>query len=307
MGSKSAGEQTTTQVQKIPPQFESALNSILGESLRLGGLSQPSLPSLRSGFGDTGYSGGAFDVVRQAMLGQGDAAAGGAVGAPEGGIDVVPELSQDTLSGLEMLRGGPDPQAEALLRQTAGGSFLGANPFTGMAGTGRVEDAITQAATRAVGDRFSQAGRGGSPAEGLTLGRTVARELAPFAFDAQQQALGRGFRGFEAERGRQMQALPSLLGLPQQQAQNLLSAGEILEQQQRQQALEPLTRLNLISDPIIRALGGAGGTTTTSQPLTRNVGAGALGGALSGAKLGSAVPGLGTGVGAALGGLLGVL
>lgn len=52
--------------------------------------------------------------------------------------------------------------------------------------------------------------------------------------------------------------------------------------------------------------GQYGGTTTTTNPLYRNKGAGMLGGALGGAKLGSMIsPGWGTAIGAIGGGLLG--
>jgi len=50
-----------------------------------------------------------------------------------------------------------------------------------------------------------------------------------------------------------------------------------------------------------------GGGGTTSQPYSRNVGAGLLGGAATGASIGSVIPGVGTAIGAGLGGLLGIL
>ena len=100
------------------------------------------------------------------------------------------------------------------------------------------------------------AGRSGSPAEGITLGKTVARELAPFAFSARETGLNRGFSAFEAERGRQQATIPGLLGLPGMEAQNFLNVGQILEDQQRRQALDPFERLNLATGPLVAGLGG---------------------------------------------------
>ena len=46
-------------------------------------------------------------------------------------------------------------------------------------------------------------------------------------------------------------------------------------------------------------------TTSSTQPIFRNTGAGLLGGAMTGAKIADMIPGLGTGMGAIGGGLLG--
>lgn len=248
-----------------------------------------------------------------------------------------------------------------------------------------VTDQITSAAKLAVGDRFAAAGRSGSGNEGLELGRTVARELAPYAFNARendasrrftagesslarrtaadesrinrltgaedariargyegaenfidrnlaadearfgrlysagqdstrmnyegaenfidrqlgaderradrlygagenaaqrgyegyenyidrnlssdQSALARGFSGYEADRARQLQALSPLLNLPMQQAQNYLNVGQILEEQQRRESLEPFELLGLLTDPLVAAISGAPRSTTTS-------------------------------------------
>ena len=76
-----------------------------------------------------------------------------------------------------------------------------------------VSSAIMQRANRAVSDRFSQAGRGGSGAEATALAAEVATQLAPFAFNARDQDLNRtlsaetdrlrrGFEGYESLAGR---------------------------------------------------------------------------------------------------------
>lgn len=99
------------------------------------------------------------------------------------------------------------------------------------------------------------------------------------------------------------------LGL--QGASALMTAGGA-RQDLEQQRLDAIRNLGLerlgISSSGLSLLGNLGSTTagTTSQPLYRNAGAGALGGALAGAKLGSLVPGIGTGIGAGVGGLLGL-
>lgn len=57
--------------------------------------------------------------------------------------------------------------------------------------------------------------------------------------------------------------------------------------------MEPWKRLQLMSDLVARATGsgGAGGTSTTTQPTQSNPVAGALGGAMSGAAMGASVGG----------------
>ena len=172
-----------------------------------------------------------------------------------GGLpSLVPQLSGDTYQGLEMLRNATGGAGGELAAATAGGEFLNSNPFTSavdVAGGNRftgaaqtagfnptgnfrsdsefetgidgVIDNITTASTKAVGDRFSQAGRTGGPGEGLALGDSVARALAPFAFGAyesqanraqgaQEAQLGRAYGGFESEANRLLAAQESAIG-----------------------------------------------------------------------------------------------
>lgn len=108
-----------------------------------------------------------------------------------------------------------------------------------------------------------------------------------------------------AERGRQLDAAQLFPQAGLQESQILRTIGG--EQQQNPIALQQaLIEASLAGLPLNSLIGQTTNTTgTSSQPLTRNVGAGALGGALAGAKLGNIVPGLGTGIGAIGGGLLG--
>lgn len=242
-------QQQVVQSTQLPPQYQQAFTSILNQANAL--QPQPVMQRVWNPGGvDTGdYYGGANSGGYYSMA---------PTGEYSGGVtSVVPELSPQTQSGLEILQAQPNQLVVKQLNQLATGSIP----------TG-VEDAVIRAATRAVSDRFSQAGRTGSPGEALSLGKTVSDSLAPYAFSGQQSALN------------------SLLGLDQQRAQNMLNAGSILEQQQREKMLEPFTLFNLRTDPLIRALGGAPTTTTTTQPVNRNVGAGILGGVATGAGLG---------------------
>jgi hypothetical protein len=241
-------------------------------------LPSPDVPQRFQGPGglEPGIDVGAFGPMGGGKDGGGvpQFAGGGGFGVPQGGGSLVPELSPDTLTGMGLLRNQfvDNPGAE-VLGQTVGGGFLNANPFTGTNDLSGVRDSITRAATQAVGDRFSQAGRSGSPAEAFSLAGTIARELAPFEFGARESAMGRGFQGFEAERGRQNQAIPAALGLPGLEAQNFLTSGAILEDQQRLQALEPFERVGLFADIFGTALQGAP-RSSASTGRSRNAGLG---------------------------------
>ena len=212
-------------------------------------------------------------------------------GTTQGGdkkTSIVAPLSDTTLAGIDALTQGIPGVTTDLLTGTAAGDYLNSNPYANAsAGIAGVQDAITAAAQKAVGDQFSQAGRTGSPSQGFTLGSTVARELAPYAFGAQENALNRGFSGYENERARQLNAALQLPALQSAHGQQLLGAGNILDQQKQQQLLEPFTRAQMGFAPFLAALGGA--PTTTSTPLTSNTGAGILGGLSTGAGLGTAL------------------
>lgn len=107
------------------------------------------------------------------------------------------------------------------------------------------------------------------------------------------------------ERGRQLDAAQLFPQSGLQRSQILRDVGR--EQQQVPlQLQQALLNASLSGLPLNSLIGNTTESEgQTSQPLTRNAGAGALGGALAGAQLGNVVPGLGTGVGAIGGGLLG--
>jgi hypothetical protein len=406
MGGKSSPKtQTVTNTTTLPPQFQSAINSMLQQSQGLqrqfGGqnltpdlsdVTMEGIEALRQG-----PDAGAVDQLRRYAMGQGP---------------TNPFTSPIALNGMNQFAGAQNQSASmqnpfmdmrnqfAGMQNTQGlGQSQSAsmqNPFaSGQNSFSDVEDAIRSSATRAVSDRFSQAGRGGSPAESSVLAREVAQAVAPFAYGARENELQRGFAGaesrlgrmtgaeesalgrqfasgenlasrmtgaeesaigrmfaggenrlgrmtgaeesmldrqfaggesdlarqfgaqmqgqslgansFENQQARQMQALGPLLGLNQSQAQNLLAGGGILDQFNQQRTMDPFNLFNLTNDPIIRAMGGAGGTSTTSQPLYRNQAAGILGGAGAGAGIASALGASGPwGWGlAGIGGLLG--
>ena len=325
--SKKSKPQTVTQKTELPPQYTQALDFILGQSQ---GLANQYLPQTQrpvfNGFGRPGFGGfgGGFNFNTST----------GGTSSPL--PPIVPELSDQTMQGIDRLGQAPNPlgrsELEATVRgkdiasfvpqsalnslnSTAGGDFL-----AGGEGFNAALDAAMRRITPQVLSTFGASGRSDS---GL-----AQQALAQAGFDAfagqfaneranQLNATNALATLGAQERGRQLGAISPLTGLGQMHSQNLLNAGNILEQQDERVLREPFERLNLSLDPIIRAVGGAPRTTTTTQPTSRNIGAGLLGGAATGigigqgigslAGLGSLTP-LGAGVfglgGALLGGLI---
>lgn len=97
--------------------------------------------------------------------------------------------------------------------------------------------------------------------------------------------------------------------LERQGAMDLLGLGgtrrQITQEQLDAMRNLPLERLQITQSALSGSLPNLGMSSTS--PVYRNQGAGALGGALAGAQLGSLFPGVGTALGAGLGGLLGLL
>lgn len=91
---------------------------------------------------------------------------------------------------------------------TIGGDYFGQDP--GVTGyndkMGAVRAAIEDSAKRAVGDEFSIAGRTGSPAQQVTLAKTIANALAPYEYGAAESQLGRSSSAYQNERQRQLTA-----------------------------------------------------------------------------------------------------
>jgi len=198
-----------------------------------------------------------------------------------GAPPAVAPPSSGTLGGAALLAGRPEAgfvgAGSDQLAGTLGGDFLRANPFAGIsADLARAEDAVRAAATGAVADQFSAAGRSGAPGQQVALGRTVARELAPFAFQAQSDALSRGFQGFENERQRQLSALglaPNFNPLLDDDARRLLQAGEVLQQQAQLQIDEPFLQLERFINPLLAAAGRFPiGETRTGRSESFNLG-----------------------------------
>jgi len=168
---------------------------------------------------------------------------------------------------------------------TLSGAFQGLNPAA-QAFNQRTQDlqnSIIQAAQQAVGDQFTAAGRTGSPAQAITLGKVVANQLAPFQFGALESQLQRQSQAFENERQRQLAA--ASLGLDQfnvgvgQQlsalnlaprfepllnsvANRLLQTGDILQQQNQLQIDQPFIQFQRFANPLLAAAGRFPVTTT---------------------------------------------
>lgn len=179
---------------------------------------------------------------------------------------IVPELSDVTQQGIGQLSaplGGPGFDALS--------GFASGNIGSDLSG---VTDFVTDAATKAVGDRFSQAGRSGSPGEGMSLAKTITQNLSPFAFNARQGDLDR-----------RLSAAGPLMNAQRQQGFDTLAAGGVLDEQANRRALEPFTRLDLLSGPLVSAISGAPRSTSTTQPLFNSPLTSALGGALTGNRL----------------------
>lgn len=196
---------------------------------------------------------------------------------------IVPELSGVTQQGIDRLSGPLSGPGFDALSGLAGGRM---NPAMGSNDLSGVTDSITAAAQQAVGDRFSQAGRSGSPGEGMTLGKTVARELAPFAFNARESDMQRQFAAGENMLDRQLQSAVPLMDMQRQRGLDTLQAGGLLDEQARRQALEPFTRLDLMSGPLVSAISGAPRSTSTTEPLFSSPLSSGLGGALMGSRIG---------------------
>ena len=104
MGGKSDDTQTVTQKQELPPQINNLLTLLTSE---VTGLANASRPGYMTG-GGTGYYPSTGGGVMGGFPSAGpfpNFSGGGGGGAPGSLPSLVPDLSQDTLQGLEMLRG----------------------------------------------------------------------------------------------------------------------------------------------------------------------------------------------------------
>jgi hypothetical protein len=208
------------------------------------------------------------------------------------------------------------PQAQQLASQTLTGSFLGGNPYM-QAALKPGFDAATTAYQDAINQMRSKASAAGRYGTNEALMSQEQRAQGALANALASQAGQLGYQSYEAERGRQQQALGIAPGLAAQDYSDigqLAQVGQATEAYQQAALADALQRFNFQQQQpysnlqsFLSAAYGAPMGQQTVQPTYSNPLAGALGGALTGAKLGSVVPGLGTGLGAAAGGLLGFL
>jgi len=207
------------------------------------------------------------------------------------------------------------PQAQQLASQTLTGNFLGANPYM-TAALKPGFDAATTAYQDAINQMRSKASAAGRYGTNEALMSQEQRAQGALANALASQAGQLGYQSYEAERGRQQQALGIAPGLAAQDYSDigqLAQVGQATEAYQQAALADALQRFNFQQQQpysnlqsFLSAAYGAPMGQQTVQPTYSNPLAGALGGALVGSKLGAAVTPLGPVAGAALGGLAGL-
>lgn len=240
---------------------------------------------------------------------------------PMGGAPVtpamttVPAISDDRLAAFNMKRdiAGQSSPYIAQAGNYATSVLNSQAPTFAMPDLQAQLDTAYKNAVRGTNSAFASAGRFGSGLNEAARAEEFSRVAAPMMEQARQfnTSLGENARQFTM--GQKMQAAGMLPGL---QSASLADAvtraglrediGAQLEEQKRNEALGRFEPIQQYAGLLSGLLSGAGGTTST--PMYRNRGAGALGGALGGAQLGTMLmPGIGTAVGAIGGGLLGMM
>jgi hypothetical protein len=204
------------------------------------------------------------------------------------GGNLVAPFTADQLSAFDLARsfGTSAPYTTGLntLQETAAGDYLFGGP-----GFDAAVNAAVNAATPGILSTFGAAGRG--------TGGLAQTAIAQSAIDAFANQYGQ-------ERERQLaaaNALPQFAltpidlllqtgGMQQQQAQNEISAPFSAQQALLNAALSGLPITSLLgTDTTQQQKGTLSGTSVTTQPLSRNTGAGILGGALSGLGIAKAL------------------
>jgi hypothetical protein len=166
-------------------------------------------------------------------------------------LPAVRNTSGATQQGIDLLQNRPE----------AGFVRAGEDMLTGiLSGQGSpqmdaVRDRITSDATKAVSDRFTSANRAGSPGEAEALAGEVARQLAPFEFGQLQNAFSQA-----------AQFTPLL----DNQAQRLLTAGEIIQAEDQLQIDEPFLQFERFANPLLAAAGRLPATTTQTGTFDRS-------------------------------------
>lgn len=179
--------------------------------------------------------------------------------------------------------------------------------LSGSAGNRYLDDLMSSISKRvggAVNSRF-HASRGADSARDQTMAREISDAALPFLYNAA-----------EAERGRQVGAIPLSPGLAEADYQdvNQLAGVGALDEAKNQALIDDASNQfgyyqNLPYQKLQQYMqmvnGGYGSQSTSTQPVFSNPAASGLGGALSGAQLAKML-GYSTGGGALAGGLLGL-
>ncbi len=213
MGGLGAGQDLLAAAGQAGPSFgEAGQMTGVGGDLGLpgaaqfaGGVTSPYTSAL---MGSTGYGG--LGEASQ-FFGQGDAAL---PAASQYAQQMLGQGPMDLGTAMAAGQGALPGQALGQLGQTAGGAFLGSNPYLDQvyeSAAGGVTERFEEDVLPAIAAQFGAAGRTGSGAQALTTGRAagdVAEQLRGLAGDIYAPA-------YEAERGRQVQAAGQLgqLGL----------------------------------------------------------------------------------------------
>jgi hypothetical protein len=276
--------------QFMPAGAMNALDGFATSGFQLPAVAQAALE--RSASGANLYGTPAFDEAVQASMraarpSLASGFAGGGQGALKGGLAQI-GMQQAASDAFARLYG--DERNRQLSAANQLGSF-------GLAGRDQQIGAATNRGNLAVQEQ-------GLRNQALsTLGSAMSAERSR-QLAALQSAPSIGLMGINALNGMGAQA--------QQTAQNQMNAGYMNQQNQYnadfQNSMNPVTQQQMLLAAALNGLPlGAmmGQSTTGTQQMYRNAGAGALGGAMTGAQLGSMFGPWGTAIGAVGGGLLG--
>ena len=208
--------------------------------------------------------------------------------------------------------------AQGSLTNTLGGGMLNSNPYLNSMIDASASDVIRNYQRSVVPQLDMLEARGGSFGNS---GVASARQDAMHDLSGQLSNMASTMRGqnYDAERGRQMQALGMAQGYANQDytdAAQMLGAGGVLQNDlQNRYGIDMQNWQNARNYPLqqLQIMGGSlgqnyGSTTTQSGGSTLGrVGGGAMGGAAMGAQIGAMGGPIGMGTGALIGGLMGLL
>lgn len=208
--------------------------------------------------------------------------------------------------------------AQGSLTNTLGGGMLNSNPYLNSMIDASASDVIRNYQRSVVPQLDMLEARGGSFGNS---GVASARQDAMHDLSGQLSNMASTMRGqnYDAERGRQMQALGMAQGYANQDytdAAQMLGAGGVLQNDlQNRYGIDMQNWQNARNYPLqqLQIMGGSlgqnyGSTTTQGGGSTLGrVGGGALGGAAMGAQIGAMGGPIGMGTGALIGGLMGLL